>query len=118
MRDDFALAAGQATPEAPAATVIAAPAQPGAPVCLVCHNALRAEDAANQLRKAGHEVEILSSIVELTERIVTCQPSAVVVDFEHDDIMIESLRRLVAAREASYARFPIVWISSRHHFEA
>jgi diguanylate cyclase (GGDEF)-like protein len=115
MRDDTDLIEELAPPME---TVIAPPARLGAPVCLVCHNALRAEDAATQLRKAGHAVEIVQRIVDLPERIVACQPSAVVVDFDHDDSTIESLTRLVAARQASYARFPIVWISSRHHFEA
>lgn len=115
MRDDTDLIEELAPPME---TVIAPPARLGAPVCLVCHNALRAEDAATQLRKAGHAVEIVQRIIDLPERIVACQPSAVVVDFDHDDSTIESLTRLVAARQASYARFPIVWISSRHHFEA
>lgn len=115
MRDDTDLIEELAPP---AETGFPASARPGAPVCLVCHNALRAEDAAAQLRGAGHTVEIVPHIVDLPERIVACQPSAVVVDFDHDDKTIDSLTRLSAARQASFARFPIVWISSRHHFDA
>jgi diguanylate cyclase (GGDEF)-like protein len=92
--------------------------QPAAPIYLISHNALRAEDSARQLRQAGHTVEVVERMSDLLSLVALQLPSAVVVEIEHDNLTMERLTSLVAARQASYARFPIVWISTRHHFEA
>jgi diguanylate cyclase (GGDEF)-like protein len=88
------------------------------PIYLISHNALRAEDAARQLRQAGHAVEVVERMSELLTLVALRLPSAVVVEIEHDNLTMDRLTSLVTARQASYARFPIVWISTRHHFEA